>query len=86
MKKTRICLALTKFGQTAFQTAVALAEYEAQKDDEGRIMLTDDHLKAVVEMSSAFKRYLKALHKKDESGRAALRQERLDNWIQMPDS
>lgn len=85
-RKQRMCLGLTKYGQPAFQTAVALAEYEAQKDAEGRIMLTDDHIKAVVEMSSDFKRYLKALHKKDESGRAAMRQERLDSWIKTPDA
>lgn len=62
----------------AFQTAVALAEYEATKDKEGKIVLTDKHLKSVVEMSRDFKEYLDELHLGDEGKRAERRHERLD--------
>lgn len=62
----------------AFQTAVSLAEFEAKKDEEGKIVITDEHLRAVIELSSDFKDYLEKLHKKDEAGRAAMRHERLD--------
>lgn len=41
-------------------------------------MLTDDHLRAVVELSKDFKDYLKDLHKADEDKRALKRYERLD--------
>jgi hypothetical protein len=65
----------------AFQTAVALAEYEAQKDEEGKIVLTDQHLKSVVEVSKDFKDYLNNLHRGDEAKRAERRNERLHDAI-----
>jgi hypothetical protein len=65
----------------AFQTAVALAEYEAQKDEEGKIVLTDQHLKSVVEVSKDFKDYLNSLHRGDEAKRAERRNERLHDAI-----
>jgi hypothetical protein len=61
---------------TAIQTAVALAEYDDERDKEGKIKLTDDHLKAVVELSRDFKEYLKTLHRGDEDKRAERRFER----------
>ncbi|KAJ4410998.1 hypothetical protein N0V82_009102 [Gnomoniopsis sp. IMI 355080] len=64
--------------RNAFQTAVSLAEYDDDKDEEGKIMLTDEHLRAVVELSKNFKDYLKDLHKADEDKRALRRYERLD--------
>ncbi|KZL69635.1 p-loop containing nucleoside triphosphate hydrolase [Colletotrichum incanum] len=63
--------------RNAFQTAVALAEYDAEKDSEGRIMVTDNHLRAVVELSKDFKGYLNNLHRRDEEKRAEDRYERL---------
>ncbi|KAF3801312.1 hypothetical protein GCG54_00005468 [Colletotrichum gloeosporioides] len=66
--------------RNAFQTAVALAEYEADKDSEGRIMVKDDHLRAVVDLSKDFKHYLNDLHKRDEGKRAEQRSERLDSF------
>ncbi|KAF2438970.1 P-loop containing nucleoside triphosphate hydrolase protein [Karstenula rhodostoma CBS 690.94] len=65
--------------RNAFQTAVALAEYDATKDSEGKIVMTDSHLRSVVEMSRDFKEYLKDLHRGDEGKRAERRLERLDN-------
>ncbi|PSR83017.1 hypothetical protein BD289DRAFT_411234 [Coniella lustricola] len=64
--------------RNAFQTAVSLAEYKDQRDEEGRIKLTDEHLRAVVHTSQDFKDYLKDLHKADEDKRALRRYERLD--------
>ncbi|KAF2104706.1 ATPase [Rhizodiscina lignyota] len=66
--------------RNAFQTAVALAEYEAQRDEESKIIITDEHLKAVVELSKDFKEYLTELHIGDEGKRAEQRYERLDNF------
>lgn len=72
-------MALTKC-VTAFQTAVSLAEYENRRDKEGNIMLTEEHLKSVVELSKDFKDYLDQLHLADESKRALTRRERLDTY------
>jgi hypothetical protein len=55
---------------------VALAEYEARKDSEGKIVLTDQHLKSVVEMSRDFKKYINDIHQGDEDVRAERRRER----------
>ncbi|KAF9736630.1 AAA family ATPase [Paraphaeosphaeria minitans] len=43
----------------AFLIAVALAKYDTTKDSEGKIVMTDTHLRPVVEMSRDFKEYLK---------------------------
>lgn len=57
---------------------MSLAEYEDARDEEGKILLTDDHLRSVVELSRDFKDYLSKLHKGDEEKRALRRYERLD--------
>lgn len=64
----------------AFQTAVSLAEYDAEKGEDGKIMITDEHLRAVVELSKDFKNYLNELHKGDEGKRAERKYERLDSY------
>jgi hypothetical protein len=66
--------------RNAFQTAVSLAEYEAEKDEEGTILVTEDHLRAVVELSKDFKDYLNELHIMDEDKRAENRFERVANF------
>jgi hypothetical protein len=66
--------------EIAFQTAVSLAEYEAEKDEEGTILVTEDHLRAVVELSKDFKDYLNELHIMDEDKRAENRFERVANF------
>ncbi|KAI1276257.1 P-loop containing nucleoside triphosphate hydrolase protein [Xylaria sp. FL0933] len=66
--------------RNAFQTAVSLAEYDAKKGEDGRIMITDEHLRAVVELSRDFKTYLNELHKGDEAKRAERKYERLDSY------
>jgi hypothetical protein len=68
----------------AFQTAVALAEYDAEKDEEGKIILTDTHFRSIVELSQDFKDYLKDLHKGDEGKRAERKYERLDTYSKPP--
>ena len=70
----------TKSLRTAFQTAVALAEYDAERDEEGKIVITDNHLRAVVELSKDFQDYLDELHKGNESKRAERKGERLDTY------
>ena len=65
---------------TAFQTAVALAEFDAEKDEEGKILLTDSHLRAVVELLKDFKDYLNSLHQGDEGKRSERKYERLDSF------
>ena len=64
----------------AFQTAVALAEFDAEKDEEGKILLTDSHLRAVVELLKDFKDYLNTLHQGDEGKRSERKYERLDSF------
>ncbi|KAK3320596.1 hypothetical protein B0T19DRAFT_465487 [Cercophora scortea] len=66
--------------RNAFQTAVALAEYGAGKDEDGKVLVTDTHLRAVVELSRDFKDYVNELHKGDEAKRAARKYERLDDY------
>lgn len=64
----------------AFQTAVSLAEFDAEKDEDGKILVTEEHFQAVMALSSDFKEYLDELHKKDEAQRAAFKHERYDNF------
>lgn len=65
----------------AFQTAVALAEYEANKDGAEFVTLKDRHLKSVVKMSKSFKEYLRSTHKNlDSSRRARINEWRDDNF------
>ncbi|KAI1144885.1 P-loop containing nucleoside triphosphate hydrolase protein [Nemania diffusa] len=66
--------------RNAFQTAVSLAEYDAEKGEDGKIVITDEHLRAVVELSKDFKSYLNELHKGDEGKRAERKYERLDSY------
>lgn len=66
--------------RTAFQTAVSLAEYDNEKGEDGKIIMTDEHLRAVVELSQDFKTYLNELHKGDEAKRAERKYERLDTY------
>ncbi|KAK1831670.1 hypothetical protein QBC39DRAFT_350605 [Podospora conica] len=70
--------------RNALQTAVALAEFDAEKDEEGTILITDAHLKAVVELSADFKTYLNDLHRGDEAKRAERKYERLDDTLRTP--
>lgn len=60
---------------------MALAEYEAETDVEGKTIVNDTHFRSVVELSSDFKSYLDKLHKADESTRARKKQERLDTFL-----
>ena len=65
---------------SVFQTAVSLAEYDAHLDEEGKIMLEEEHLDQVAEMSGKFKHYLNDLLIGDESERAARQAMRLDTY------
>ena len=64
----------------AFQTAVALADFGNEKDEDGKILLKDTHIMQVVRMSEEFKTYLKTLHQGDESKRAERQRIRLDAY------
>jgi hypothetical protein len=64
----------------AFQIAVALAEYESDKDEEGNILVKANHIKSVVEMSQDFKGYLQKVHGGDEAKRAERERERFDSY------
>jgi hypothetical protein len=55
---------------------VALAEYENKKGRDDRVEVTDDHLRAVVELSADFKKYLKDVHRGDEDKLAERRGDR----------
>ncbi|ORY14832.1 hypothetical protein BCR34DRAFT_559937 [Clohesyomyces aquaticus] len=71
--------------RNAFQTAVALAEVEDSKDEQGRTVLKSEHVKQIVQMSSAFKKYLDTLHQGDETQRAKREGLRLDDWDEKED-
>lgn len=60
---------------------MALAEYEAETDEEGKTIVNDTHFRSVVELSSDFKSYLDKLHGADESERAHENHERLDAFL-----
>ncbi|KFY59939.1 hypothetical protein V496_05480 [Pseudogymnoascus sp. VKM F-4515 (FW-2607)] len=64
--------------RNAFQTAVALAEYDAETDDEGKILLKDTHLSSIVDLSKGFKKYLDDTHGADEDKRATIERMRHD--------
>ncbi|RYP30479.1 hypothetical protein DL767_006220 [Monosporascus sp. MG133] len=66
--------------RNAFQTAVALAEHRAEEGEGGKILLTDEHLREVVELYRSFKMYFSELHG-SEGKRALDRGERLDSFI-----
>jgi F0F1-type ATP synthase delta subunit len=68
-----------EYSIVAFQTAVALAEYDAEKDEEGKILLNDTHLRSIVDMSRDFKKYLDDTHGADEDKRAAMESIRYDD-------
>jgi len=60
---------------------VALAESEGEKDARGRVVINKDHIRATVEMSKAFKHYMKKVNKKDEDAMAAARGNRYDSVV-----
>ena len=64
----------------AFQTAVALADFEGAKDEDGKILLKDTHIMQIVRMSKEFKTYLRELHQGDESKRAERQRIRFDEY------
>ncbi|RYP71351.1 hypothetical protein DL771_004839 [Monosporascus sp. 5C6A] len=66
--------------RNAFQTAVALAEHRAEEGEGGRTLLTEEHLREVVELYRSFKMYFSELHG-SEGKRALDRGERLDSFI-----
>ena len=61
---------------------MTLAEYDDERDQEGKIIVTDAHLRSVVGLSQDFNHYLDELHKGDESKRAERKYERLDTFTE----
>jgi len=67
--------------RNAFQTAVALAQYQARKEGKVQVVLQADHLKRVVKMSKLFKDYINSTHKnQDEAKRAFIEERRNDTF------
>ncbi|KPM34603.1 hypothetical protein AK830_g11966 [Neonectria ditissima] len=64
----------------SFCTAVAVAEYDGEVDEDGKTIVTDSHFRAIVELSVDFKFYLDELHQGNESTRAQRLLERLDTF------
>ena len=67
---------------TAFQTAVALADFDNEKNEDGKIVLRERHIQQIVHMSQEFKDYLKELHHGDEAKRAYQQRNRYDEFDQ----
>jgi len=74
--------ALLIFTQIALQTAVALAVFDSKsKQNQAVPKVTENHLKQVVSMSSAFRQYIIAAHSgMDDSTWAFKRGNREDNF------
>ena len=68
-------------GRLAFQTAVALAEFEANRGPDGRILIDESHILQVAETSRDFKLYLEDLHDGNESVRALRAGNRADRFV-----
>lgn len=66
--------------ELAFNTAVALAEYNNERDTKGNIMLQPRDLEQVVKMSRAFKDYLLEASGMDPAKQAAAYKLRADEW------
>ena len=70
------------WGNTAFQTAVALADFDNEKNEDGKIILHKRHIQQIVNMSKEFKDYLRELHRGDEAKRADRQRIRYDEFDQ----
>lgn len=72
--------------RNAFQTALALAEFEASEDDcrpKGQaIEVKLEHFRQVMEMSKKFTEYVDKIEGRDEDERATARKERIDEFSQ----
>ncbi|KAI9664612.1 MAG: hypothetical protein M1821_006058 [Bathelium mastoideum] len=66
--------------RNAFQTAVALAEVDGHKDQEGRVLLKPSHIETIVKLSSKFKDYIATVHKADLAKRARIARIRNDDF------
>lgn len=64
---------------------MALAEHRAEESEDGKTLLTEEHLREVVQMYLSFKLYFSGIHG-DEGHRAQNRGERLDSIMQAIDS
>ncbi|KAJ4399969.1 hypothetical protein N0V91_009042 [Didymella pomorum] len=87
--KTKEVMALQWNGReirNAFQTAVALAVYDAKQPDGGDVpYMTENHLEQVVAMSLAFKNYMKKTRQNmSESEWAAMKHNRYDSGTDRP--
>ena len=59
---------------------MSLAECEAERDAKGRIVLHRRHLEQVVQMSQAFRDYLKSTHGMSQAEQARAARVRNDEW------
>ncbi|KAL8795190.1 MAG: hypothetical protein Q9195_002345 [Heterodermia aff. obscurata] len=66
--------------RNAFSTAVALAEFENERDDKRRVIFHARHLEQVVKMSKAFQDYLKSTHGMSLEEQARRYRTRNDYW------
>ncbi len=66
----------------AFQTAVALADFDNETIEDGKIVPRERHIQQIVHMSQEFKDYLKELHHGDEAKRAYQQRNRYDEFDQ----
>ncbi|KAM0721355.1 hypothetical protein Q7P37_002279 [Cladosporium fusiforme] len=69
--------------RNAFQTAVALAEFDhfQDPDHDGTVLVEERHIEQVVQMTREFHGYLDDLHQADEAKRAARNKEWLERKV-----
>lgn len=77
--------------RNALQTAITLAEAEAEEDpyfdpDRTTIVVDQSHFERVLEISNKFREYIQSIRREDEGKRAAARNDRNDYWGAFPDS
>lgn len=65
----------------AFQTVVALADFDNETNEDGKIVLRESHIQQIVHMSQEFKDYLRELHQGDEGKRAERQRMRYMNLM-----
>ena len=71
--------------RNALQTAITLAEAEAEEDpdfdpDRMTIVVDQSHFERVLEISNKFHNYVQSIRREDERKRAAARNDRNDYW------
>ena len=84
LEHVTILFEYTDLDWTAFQTAVALASFEAKQNEENVPTVTEDHFSQVVEMSTSFKEYMRSALQDNDADLAFRNRLRNDSFKLVP--